>query len=85
MIVLEQNAPNPFADQTSISYFVPENISNAQIVFTDMFGTAIKTVDIKTGYGVMTVFASNLSSGQYSYSLVVDGKVIETKKMVKQK
>ena len=85
VIVLEQNVPNPFAEQTSISYFVPENMNNAQIIFTDMLGTVIKTADIKTGYGVMTVFASNLSTGQYSYTLLVDGKTIETKKMVKSK
>ncbi|MCX6199755.1 MAG: tail fiber domain-containing protein [Bacteroidetes bacterium] len=85
VIVLEQNVPNPFAEQTSISYFVPENMNNAQIIFTDMLGTVIKTADIKTGYGVMTVFASNLSTGQYSYTLLVNGKTIETKKMVKSK
>ena len=82
-IVLEQNVPNPFAEQTSISYFVPGNYQTAQLVFTDMLGNTIKTTDVKTGYGVMTVFASNLSSGQYSYSLVIDGKVAETKRMVK--
>ena len=85
VIVLEQNVPNPFAEQTSISYFVPENMNNAQIIFTDMLGSVIKTADIKTGYGVMTVFASNLSTGQYSYTLLIDGKVVETKKMVKSK
>lgn len=85
VIVLEQNVPNPFAEQTSISYYLPESIEGAQIVFTDILGNTIKTADVRSGYGVVTVFAANLSSGQYSYSLVVDGKVVETKRMVKQK
>ncbi|MCW5907462.1 MAG: tail fiber domain-containing protein [Chitinophagales bacterium] len=85
VIVLEQNVPNPFAEQTSISYYIPENINHAQIVFTDVLGTVIKTAYIKSGYGTVTVFAQNLSSGQYSYSLVIEGKVMESKKMVKQR
>ena len=32
--------------------------------------------------GSLTVFAENLSSGIYSYSLIADGKLIDTKKMV---
>lgn len=37
----------------------------------------------KKGRGQLNVFASDLSSGMYTYSLVVDGKTIDTKKMVK--
>ena len=85
VVVLEQNVPNPFAEQTSISYFIPEGSGSAQIIFTDMLGNSIKTVEVQNGYGIMTVFASNLSKGQYSYSLLIDGKVMETKKMMKAK
>lgn len=85
VIILEQNVPNPFAEQTSISYFIPDNISSAQMVFTDILGNTIKTADVKSGYGTVTVFAQNLTSGQYSYSLLIDGKVVETKRMVKTK
>ena len=34
------------------------------------------------GSGSLTVFAEKLSSGIYSYSLIADGKLIDTKKMV---
>lgn len=85
VVVLEQNVPNPFAEQTSISYFIPEGTQNAKIVFTDLTGKEIKTVELQSGSGLMTVFASNLSSGQYQYSLIINGKVYETKKMVKGK
>jgi hypothetical protein len=85
VVILEQNVPNPFAEQTSISYFIPENIRSAQMVFTDVLGNPVKTVDVKSGYGTVTVFAQNLTSGQYSYSLIIDGKVAETKRMIKTK
>jgi hypothetical protein len=49
-----------------------------------MKGQIIKVVDIKTkGKGQLNVFANDLSSGMYSYTLYVDGKAIDTKKMVK--
>lgn len=85
VVVLQQNVPNPFAEQTSISYFIPEGTKNAQIIFTDMLGATIKTVDVEPGYGIMTVFAQNLGTGQYSYSLLINGRVAETRKMMKTK
>jgi len=32
----------------------------------------------------LNVFASDLSNGIYTYTLVADGKIFETKKMLKQ-
>ncbi|MFY9309327.1 MAG: tail fiber domain-containing protein [Bacteroidia bacterium] len=84
-IVLEQNVPNPFAEQTSISYYLPDNTQKAQMLFYNAQGRLIQSVDLKEkGKGMVNVFASDLSNGIYTYTLVVDGKVIETKKMVKQ-
>lgn len=85
-IVLNQNAPNPFAEKTSISYFIPDDIKFAQILFYDKMGRIIRTVDIEErGAGVLNVFAETLSTGTYSYSLIIDGKAFETKQMVKTK
>jgi len=82
-IILDQNVPNPFAEQTTISYFIPEGISNAQILFFDNNGIVLKTVEIhEPGYGHLKIYAPNLSSGIYSYSILVDGKPVQTKKMV---
>ena len=84
-IVLDQNVPNPFAEQTTITYSIPKSASAAQILFYDINGRQIKAVDIlKKGKGQLNVFANDLSNGIYSYTLVVDGKIFETKKMVKQ-
>ncbi|MBP9069375.1 MAG: tail fiber domain-containing protein [Bacteroidia bacterium] len=85
MIVLDQNKPNPFAEQTTITYNVPEKYGFAQLVFKTIDGKIIKTVDItKKGLGQVNVFANDLSNGLYMYSLIVDGKTVDTKKMVKQ-
>lgn len=84
-IVLNQNVPNPFAEQTTISYYLPDNVQRAQILFFEQSGKIIKTVDLtEKGKGVLNVFANDLSNGIYTYALIVDGQTIETKKMVKQ-
>jgi len=82
-IVLNQNVPNPFKEQTTISFQIPENIESAKIVFIDNLGNILKQVDITDrGYGELIVYAHDLSSGNYTYYLVADGKTIESKKMV---
>jgi hypothetical protein len=84
-IVLNQNVPNPFAENTVITYDIPSTFVKAQIIFTTVDGKIIKAVDVKEkGKGTLSVFANDLTNGLYTYSLVIDEKVIETKKMVKQ-
>lgn len=84
-IVLNQNVPNPFAERTTITYTIPESVGKAQIHFYDATGVLINTVEIiERGNGIINVYAADLSSGMYTYSLVADGKIVATKKMVKE-
>jgi hypothetical protein len=84
-VVLDQNVPNPFAEKTVISYNIPTDVKKAQILFFNAAGKLIQSADITTtGAGELTVFANDLSNGVYTYSLIADGKVLDTKKMIKQ-
>lgn len=85
-VILNQNVPNPFAEQTQISYYLPSDIKSAEIVFHNADGKQINSVMlIERGQGKLNVYADDLSSGIYTYTLVVDGKVADTKRMAKQK
>jgi hypothetical protein len=85
-IILDQNTPNPFSEETFISYVIPNTVSKAQIIIFDKVGNVLRTVEIpERGEGKLHVYSEKLSSGVYSYSLVADGKTIDTKKMVCQK
>lgn len=85
IVVLDQNVPNPFAEQTTINYYLPDDFSRAQIIFLELSGKIIKTVDLtEKGRGALNVFANDLTNGIYTYSLIIDGQTMETKKMVKQ-
>jgi hypothetical protein len=49
-------------------------------------GTVLKNIRInERGQGQMTVYAENLSAGMYTYSLVADGNIVATKKMICEK
>lgn len=82
---LGEPQPNPNNGSTQIPYYLPQNIGEAKIIFTDMLGKAMEEKTLQTGYGLLNIDTQELPNGIYSYSLVVAGKVIETKKMIKNK
>jgi hypothetical protein len=77
---LGQNTPNPARATTRISYQVPAGSSRAQLQVYDAGGKLVKAVSLQTS-GIVTLNTATLSSGMYTYTLLVDGKVTETKKM----
>ena len=77
------NYPNPFDDQTIISIAQDElnEVGKRQIVICNSEGMVVFEEDIgKTDRIVIN--ASGYNSGVYYYSLVVNGKIIQTKKMI---
>jgi hypothetical protein len=84
--LLYQNTPNPFSTGTKINYYLPSGTIGATIVFYDTYGNQLKTVQLsQTGNGTINITPDNLTSGIYSYSLVVNNIVIDTKRMLLQK
>ena len=47
-----------------------------------MNGQLLKSVSVAQGNGQLTINAGELAAGTYSYNLVVDGAIVDTKKMV---
>jgi hypothetical protein len=81
-IVLNQNMPNPFKEQTTITFQIPENVQSAVIVFVDNNGNILRQVEIEErGIGELIVYAQDLSSGIYTYYLMADDEMIDSKKM----
>lgn len=85
-VILYQNEPNPFGENTVIRYFVPEGLNQrAYIAFYDSFGKEIKRVQIQqTGYGKISADTQNLAGGVYTYSIIINDVVKDTLKMIKQ-
>jgi hypothetical protein len=77
---LEQNTPNPVKASTRISYSLPEGAAKGQLLLSDALGRTLKVFRLSTS-GTVNVDAAGLSSGTYNYSLLVDGKTVQTRKM----
>jgi hypothetical protein len=81
--VLEQNTPNPFDTDTKIAYNIPESASHAGIYIYDLNGNQLKDfTNLGKGNNALIIKAEELNPGMYLYALIVDGKVIDTKRMV---
>ncbi len=80
--LLEQNAPNPFSNNTSIKYRIPENSNFSVINILDINGRLLKTYPVLDKSGVLNINAFEFPAGTYIYNLVIDNKIIDTKKML---
>ncbi|MCW5520368.1 T9SS type A sorting domain-containing protein [Aureitalea sp. L0-47] len=81
--MLFQNIPNPFDSTTTISYYVPINYSKANLVISNTRGQLLNNLPLEVkGEGSIDFGSGTLPSGVYFYSLFVDGKKIDTKRMI---
>jgi|SRR5690554_1367387 len=82
--VLYQNRPNPFNERTIIEYEIEvNNFSSGSIVVFDMNGTLLKSYPInETGKNQLTINGGELKAGMYIYSLIVNDKEVDTKRMI---
>jgi len=82
---LSQNYPNPVVDRTTIPFYIPNEVVNAQIIISNMLGQQIKQIAIdKRGQSeiTMNLRVSPSAYGTYTYTLIADGEVIGAKNMV---
>ena len=80
---LLQNIPNPFDNTTTVGYFVPYTNGKANIVISNMAGQIIDNIQLsKFGAGSISVNKSRMATATYMYTLFVDGKRIDTKRML---
>lgn len=80
---LSQNSPNPFTTATNIEMLIPSEASTALFCIYDMSGKQVKqNVIHERGKTTLNVTSEGLSAGMYLYSLIIDGKVIDTRRMI---
>lgn len=80
--VLYQNIPNPFTDRTEIKFTLPDQATHASICIFNMQGTMLKQIQVSSQQPSVTINGSELSAGMYLYSLIVDGQLVDTKRMI---
>jgi hypothetical protein len=85
-IRMEQNYPNPSFGKTTIPISVddPSKVVSGKIIIKDMTGREIEKMNIRlsSGDNEVTYNNSRKLKGIFTYSLSLDGRIIQTRKMV---
>jgi hypothetical protein len=83
---LLQNKPNPFDEATTIGVLVkiPVLYKEAYISVKDISGKEVDKIPVQLNMGLNEVYFTHgyHATGTYFYSLIVDGKIMESRQMV---
>lgn len=80
---LLQNTPNPFSQSTVIRYNLAQTVKQASLLIFDLQGKQVKQITLSgRSNGSYTLQAGELTAGMYIYSLLADGKEIESLRMI---
>ena len=83
---LRQNFPNPFTRSTVVPYFLPENCTSAQLKIYSVAGQEVYSAELlQRGDAQVEIPAQILSAGSYVYQLIVDGRTVDSRKMLLSK
>jgi PKD repeat protein len=80
--IMKQNIPNPFSQTAEVSYELPDNFQTALFVVTDSKGLIVFQRELKTATGTITIDGSKLVAGAYNYEMIVNRRLVESKRMV---
>lgn len=81
--VLSQNTPNPSHGITTIPVEISQYTTSAFIQICNLQGIQMKKVNVtEKGKSEVQINTSDMKAGIYMYSLIVDNKLINTRRMV---
>ena len=78
---MEQNRPNPFTNQTTINYTVPNN-AKASISVFDLSGKFIRDYNLTSEKGQVIINSSEIGKGIFIYALTSNNEIMVSKKMI---
>ena len=80
---LAQNVPNPFSESTRIDIYLPTTVSQAMFYVYNLQGAQVKALAInQRGNTNVIIEGYTLDAGMYLYTLIADGKEVDTKRMI---
>ena len=79
---ISQNTPNPFTGQSTVRVSVPDDASDAYIDILTLNGASVKRIPVSNGLSEVSLSSFDFAPGTYLYTLVVNGKVSETRRMI---
>lgn len=81
--IVSQNTPNPWSTSTDINLSVADNVQTAVFCVYDLTGKQVfEKVISERGNSSLRLTSAEFTPGMYIYSLITDGKLVETKRMI---
>lgn len=75
--------PNPSANGTTFTYFVPDNYKKACLTVRNSLGSIVKKIPVKVGSeGKLSMSTADFANGIYFYSVEAGGNALITKKLI---
>ncbi|MBL7918364.1 MAG: choice-of-anchor L domain-containing protein [Bacteroidia bacterium] len=82
---LIKNFPNPFIGSTTLDAYIVNETKQANIIISDLNGKQVKNIYVlEKGETTINFDATGLAKGIYTASLMVDGQMTNTLKMILQ-
>jgi hypothetical protein len=77
--------PNPASNFVSLDYELTSDVKQANVKVFNLLGAEVKTANLESNGNKLRMDITDLESGIYFYSVIVNGDVYKTKKLVVQK
>lgn len=77
-----QNNPNPFKEQTTIRFKLADGVRAASICIFDMMGKMLKKLPVSSGESCVCINGWEFGESMFFYKLIVNGKEVDTKRMI---
>lgn len=74
--------PNPARTVAQINYALRRGWHRAEVMVYSMLGKQVRTAVLHANQGTLALNLTDLPSGMYVYSLIVDGTVVQARRMV---
>jgi hypothetical protein len=81
-LVFKGPFPNPSSQYATFEYSLPAIYNSAELIIRNLLGIEVGSFTFENGTGKKAVDVSRYASGIYFYSYIVDGKVIQSKKLI---
>ncbi len=76
--------PNPFSSEVNIAYQITQEYTKAKLQLTDYLGKELQSYLLPNTKGTLALPMQDLSAGLYTYQLILDGRLVQTGKLVKE-
>ena len=80
--ILYQNTPNPFKEKTFIRFRLADDAKESAVCIFDMSGKLLKKLPVSSGMESVAVNGYELGEGMFLYTLLVNGREVDTKRMI---